>query len=57
MLDVVDAYVKAPDQVGGTEPFIRTPALVGSIWPEVSAPVDTRAYSVPSVIWLSMLQP
>jgi hypothetical protein len=31
MLVVVETYVNAPDHVGGTEPFIRTPAFVGSI--------------------------
>ncbi|MGC2736347.1 MAG: hypothetical protein WA274_00525 [Candidatus Acidiferrales bacterium] len=40
---VVETYVNAPDQVGGTEPFINTPVFVGSIFPPVIAPVTTRA--------------
>ena len=54
---VVEAYVNAPDHVGGTEPFISTPDFDGSTFPFVSAPEATRAKFVPSVIWLSRLQP
>ena len=39
---VAETYVNAPDHVGGTEPFISTPVLVGSIFPAVVAPELTR---------------
>jgi hypothetical protein len=57
MLDVVETYVNAPDHVGGTEPFIKTPGFDGSMRFPVNAPEVTRAKFVPSVIWLSMLHP
>ncbi len=49
--------MKAPDHVGGTEPFISTPDFEGSILFAVSAPEATRAKFEPSVIWSSRLQP